>query len=430
MRAKGGGKSFILRWALIKLLMKWAVEGHKDVRVGLFCENFPVLKDRQVGKISTEFPPWLGKLADSQINGLSFTLAPQFGGGIIALRNIDDPAKYASSEFAAIAIDELTKNPQNVFSQFRSIMRWKGIDKTKFLAGSNPGSLGHAWVKQLWIDRDFPEDEPERDQFAFVQAFASDNPHLSKDYVKSLDGLPPALRAAYRDGSWDIYEGQFFDEWRESIHVISPFEIPDTWRKFRSIDHGRSKPTAGMWGAVDHDGTIYWYREHYRAGQDADMNAQQIAQASNNEEYAFTLLDSACFAKTGTGETIAEIYQRNGVPDVQPWPKNRHAGWALFHEFLRQTKNAEGRVIGPKMKFFNTCKNAIRTIPSLIYDDSDPEDLDSNGDDHVADAIRGSLEHLHESKSQIPQDPLEQKLAKWKKTFDLSAMNLKQFYRR
>ena len=101
--AKGGGKSYILRWMLIRLLLCWAIKGYKQVRVGLFCEDYPSLKDRQITKIKKEFPHWLGILAESNIEGMSFVLAPQFGGGIIALRNLDDVSKYASSEFAAIA---------------------------------------------------------------------------------------------------------------------------------------------------------------------------------------------------------------------------------------------------------------------------------------------------------------------------------------
>mgnify|MGYP001559724895 FL=1 len=132
--AKGGGKSYILRWSLIKLLVKWAQEGHKRVRVILACEDYPALKDRQITKIQSEFPRWLGTLSENNIEGMSFMLRPQFGGGVIALRNLDDPSKYASSEFAAAAVDELTKNKRQVFDQLRSIIRWPGIEDTKFLA--------------------------------------------------------------------------------------------------------------------------------------------------------------------------------------------------------------------------------------------------------------------------------------------------------
>ena len=400
-------------------MLKWANEGHKRVRVGLFCEDFPALKDRHVQRISQEFPRWLGTLSDNNIQGLSFVLKPEFGGGILALRNLDDPSKYASSEFAAVAVDELTKNKQEVFDQLRSVMRWPGIDETKFIAGTNPGGIGHQWVKKIWVDKEFESTEPEPEQFHFIQAFAKDNPHLSENYIRSLGGLPENLRKAYLDGEWNLFEGQYFNEWREDKHVVEPFSIPDTWKRIRTIDHGRTAPTACLWGAIDHDGKIYWYREYYKANEDADINAQKISRMSADERYAFTVLDSSCFSKTGTGETLAEIYERNGVSDVQPWPKNRLAGWALFHEFLRE-----------KMVFFSTCDNATKTIPSLIHDKNHPEDLDSNGEDHAADAVRGALEFLHESKTPKPKDPLEIMLDKWKKKHSVSPSRLNDFYAR
>jgi phage terminase large subunit len=407
----------------VKLLLKWANEGHTGVRVMLACEDYPSLKDRQISKIATEFPLWLGKLSDSQIHGMSFILHRQYGGGIISLRNLDDPSKYASSEYAAIAIDELTKNTEEVFSQLRSIIRWPKIDRTKFLAATNPGGIGHHWVRRMWIDREFPETEPEPDQFRFVQAFAKDNPHLSPDYIHSLQGLPPALRLAYLEGSWDLFEGQFFDEWRDHVHVIQPFEIPTGWKRFRAIDHGRRAPTACMWGAVDFDGRVHWYREYYKAGVDADVNARAIASLSEGENYWFTVMDSACFSKTGAGETISEIYERSGVR-AYPSPKDRIAGWNLFHKFLRHGSPGE-----PMMVFFDTCRNAIRTIPTLVYDKNRQEDLDSSGDDHVADAVAYALAFMHEGKSaKLESDPLRKMLNERRRRDTVSVQRLNAIY--
>lgn len=421
--AKGGGKSYILRWALIKLLLKWAKQGHRNVIVMLACEDYPSLKNRQVVKIQTEFPRWLGKLADNQIQGMSFILNPEFGGGVIALRNLDDPSKYASAEFAAVAIDELTKNTEDVFSQLRSIVRWPGISDTRFLGATNPGGLGHDWVKRYFIDRQFPSHEPEPEQFHFVQAFAKDNPYLSPEYVKSLEGLPDALRKAYLEGSWDLYEGQFFDEFSTATHVIKPFEVPSGWRRFRTIDHGRRAPTCCLWGAVDFDGRVYWYREYYKAGVDADQNARAIASLSAGEDYWFTVLDSACFSKTGTGETISEIYLRNGVT-AHPSPKDRRAGWVLLHEFLRNDPPS-----GPLMQFFSGCKNAVRTLPTLIYDDHDPEDLDTRGEDHAADAISYALQFMHEGRSpKEATDFVSRLIARNKERSRLKPSSLNSFY--
>ncbi len=144
--AAGGGKSYTLRWALVWLLFEiWAKLRIANAVVMLACEDYPSLWDRQISKIQVEFPPWLGKLKlGSESRG--FQLHERFGGGTLALRNLDDPSKYLSAEFAAIGVDELTKNPQSVFDFLRLRLRWPGIERPKFLGGSNPGGEGHAWV--------------------------------------------------------------------------------------------------------------------------------------------------------------------------------------------------------------------------------------------------------------------------------------------
>jgi phage terminase large subunit len=422
--AAGPGKSYWLRWYMIRKLIRWAKQyGLKGIRAGLFCEDYPSLKDRHVSKLQYEYPEWLGKLKDSISNGLCFELAPEYGSGIIALRNLDDPSKYLSSEFALIGIDELTRNEEEIFDKLRSRLRWTGIEDTRFIAATNPGGIGHAWVKKRWIDRDFDPNEVEPEEFCYVPALPTDNPYLAESYLNALKSLPDALRQAYLEGSWSVFAGQFFNEWRETRHVVDPYTIPDSWRRIRCIDHGRAAPTACLWGAIDHDGRVHWYREYYRAGVDADVNAREINRLSAGERYWFTVMDSACYSKTGTGETIAEIYHRNGVV-AEPSPKDRHAGWALFHEYLRGDEHEPGMV------FFRTCVNAIKSIPTLVHDDHDAEDLDTRGEDHAADAISYALQYLHEAKSPKAKDPLEQKLDQLRKISTVHPGSLNRFYNR
>ena len=193
--AAGGGKSYILRWGLIWLLIDWFIKtGIKGIRVGLFCEDYPSLDDRQISKIKMEFPEWLGTYKESNHE---FTLNDELGGGVICFRNLDKPSKYLSSEFAAIAIDELTLNSRDVFDFLRMRLRWTGISDTKLIAATNPGGKGHMWVKDLFIDRNFTKEmQPFADKIAYIQARASDNPHLSQSYIDALNTLPEKLRKA------------------------------------------------------------------------------------------------------------------------------------------------------------------------------------------------------------------------------------------
>lgn len=425
--AKGGGKSYILRWALIRLLLKWATEGFKGVRVMLACEDYPSLKDRQITKIEKEFPKWLGTLSNSGIEGMSFVLRPMFGGGVIALRNLDDPSKYASSEFAACAIDELTKNKKEVFDQLRSIIRWPGINDTKFIGGTNPGEIGHAWVKKLWIDRIFdPMEDPDPNEVAFVRSLPTDNSHNAESYLEELKKLPEKLRKAYWDGNWDVFEGQYFSEWDKNRHVVIPFQIPATWRKYRAYDHGRTAPACCKWYAIDYDGRIWVYREFYQAGLDVDQIAAKINELSRGETYAFSVADPSIFAKTGFvdrygGQTLAETFARNGII-WYPASNRRIDGWNLMHQYLRFTD-----LESPKMLYFNTCFNSIRTIPVLIHDDRLPEDLDTRSEDHAADADRYLLATLHEMKTQKPVSEVEKKLLQLKNRDDIQK-SLNEFY--
>ena len=198
----GSGKSYWIRWSVVYWLMKYyAKYGLKGVRAGVFCEDYPSLNDRHLTKVKFEFPDWLGTFNESKHE---FTLAPEYGSGIIAFRNLDDPSKYLSVEFAVIAIDEINRNPKTTFDMLRSRHRWPGIKDTKFIAGCNP--LGEAWVKNMWVKRLFPPNEKEQYEFVYVPALPTDNPHLPPEYYKSLESLPDVQRRAYLEGNWDAFD--------------------------------------------------------------------------------------------------------------------------------------------------------------------------------------------------------------------------------
>src|ERR1039458_308519 len=153
--------------------------------------------------------------------GLNFTLRPELGAGIIALRNLDDPGKYYSAEFAAVGVDELTRNKLDVFNDLRFRLRWPGIERPKFIAGTNPGGAGHQWVKKYFVVKEYPAElECKRDQFFLVKAKASENPHLSASYHESLLTLPPEMANRVARGDWDVYTGQYFPHFDPAIHVI------------------------------------------------------------------------------------------------------------------------------------------------------------------------------------------------------------------
>lgn len=199
----GSGKSYFLRWTCIYWLVTFAQRYQQTgIRAGLFCEDYPSLNDRHLSKIKSEFPDWLGTYNEQRHE---FTLAPEFGSGVLCFRNLDDPSKYLSVEFAIEAVDEVNRNPLPTFTLLRTRLRWPKISEVKFIAACNP--LGEAWVKNFWVKRLFPDNEKEDQEFFFVKALPTDNPHLDPSYFKSLESLPDAERKAYLEGDWDAFEG-------------------------------------------------------------------------------------------------------------------------------------------------------------------------------------------------------------------------------
>lgn len=211
--ARGPGKSYWLRWSLVWWLKYWAALGITKVRVMLACEDYPQLYERQLSKIETEFPDSLGYY-HGQRN--EYRLHPEHGGGVIAFRNLDKPAKYVSAEFAIIAIDEIIKNTFRTFNTLRGSLRWPGIARTMLWGACNPAPN---WVRQLWIERDFPKKlEPLAKEFYFVKALPQDNRHLSDAYWDDLNTQDESQRDAWVDGNWYVtvegvvYEKNFGNE--------------------------------------------------------------------------------------------------------------------------------------------------------------------------------------------------------------------------
>lgn len=395
--AAGGGKSYSLRWAMVALLLRWRDQGLRGVRVGLFCEDYPSLRERHLSRLAVEFPWWLGRMHQSV---REFALHPKWGGGIIAFRNLNDPAKYLSAEFAAIAVDELTRNPQEVFDRLRMRLRWPGIERPKFLAATNPGGIGHSYVKQFWVDRKFPPElEPLAGQFAFVQARASDNPYLPASYAATLSSLPSVLRRAYLDGDWNVFEGQFFQEFAAERHTCTPFPIPETWTERRiSVDFGYGAPWACLFYVRDEerwkrDKIVRWYayREFYAAGVLDTEQARRISAAIAVDMDACPRANFVAFAdpsmfsrKPMQNISVAEVYAQQGVP-LNAAPNERILGWQRVRHYL--APQADG---APGLRFFTTCPKTITAMGGLVFDKIQVDDTAQGPtvDDHGPDSVR------------------------------------------
>lgn len=411
--ARGPGKSYWLRWTLLSLLLYWYLElGLRNVTVGLFCDTYPELRDRQITKIKREFPLWLGEVKSTQEAGLGFYLREEYGGGIIALRNLDDPSKYQSAEFAAAAVDELTKISKETFDYLRGSMRWPGVPETKFLGATNPGGIGHLWVKSLWVDGDFsayPEMKDIKEKFSFIRALPKDNPYLTDDYWDDLNSQPPQLYRAWVEGDWDAFEGQAFSEWRRDRHILGMDELftpPAHWPKWRAIDWGFAKPWCCLWMTKDIDtDRIYVYRELYIAGLTDKQQAKAIKENTPLEEVIhITYADPSMWTKKNIEDVVtstADIYAAHGVVLTKA-DNDRLGGKRKVHRALADMPDGM-----PGLRVFPQCVNLIRTLPSLPLDKTRVEDVDTDAEDHAYDTLRYGLTNFNiRPKEQVDRSDL------------------------
>lgn len=388
--SRGPGKSYFLRWYAARLIFIFKGMGIRNPVVGLFCEDYPTLRDRQINKIEAEFPSSWGSVRSTQKQGLGFHFR---GGGMIALRNLDKPAKYQSAEFAAVLIDELTKNTVQTFDILRGSLRWPGLppEWLKFVAASNPGGIGHLWVKDYFIDGTYPPElERLAQEFAFVPALPDDNPYLDAEYWDMLETLPPDLSKAWRWGEWDVFQGQAFKEWRRAEHVVEPFKIPEHWPRWSGTDWGYSAPFCNLWLTRNPDNLrTYVYREFYQAGLTDPEQAKGIrAREAEGEQLKARLADPSMWTKVTLEKqtrSTYDVYRENGV-HLRKADNDRLTGKRRIHDALAYLEDGI-----PQLQIFSTCKNLIKTLPALPYDEVRVEDIDTAAEDHAYDALRYGL---------------------------------------
>lgn len=320
--------------------------------------------------------------------------------------NDDDADQYQGVEYDVIFIDEATQMSESQIKKIAACCRGVNNYPKHIYYTMNPGGQGHGYIKRLFIDRNFLETEDPL-QYKFIQAKVSDNAALTRadpDYVKTLRALPPKLRKAWLDGDWDIFEGQFFEDFinkpehykdRRWTNVIEPFEIPPSWNIYRSYDHGYAKPfSCGYW-AIDYEGKAYRILEIYGCKDDIpdegvkwEVNKifHTIAEFENTHRWLkgkkiIGVADPAIWQKD-TGDSIADVAAKHGIY-FQKGDNKRIPGWMQFHYRLAFDENGI-----PMCYIFNTCKHFIRTIPTLMYSQTIPEDLDTSQEDHIADESR------------------------------------------
>lgn len=421
----GGGKSRAARAEAIRMCLM--VPGS---RVILFRRTFPDLQRAVVDYFRDEMP----------VGVASYNVADHIwrfaNGSVLELAHLDlesDVYKYQGFEAALIVFEELTQFSERQYKYLMSRLRVAGRVRTRMdelgwkpriISTSNPGGVGHLFVKARFIDpappgtRFTPEataDDPNPLTRIFIPAKVADNPSIDQDaYNRTLAALDPGLRRALRDGDWDVLEGARFGQWRAAIHTIDPsaIDLPMVdYPRVVGVDWGISDPFVALWAALLPDGLIYVYREVCKAGLTSE---QQVALMFSSEEDGERIpgrplplvMDPSMWARTHVSPgreldprrdwaplgSSARVYQDAfGRGNVNKANNSRVAGAALIDEHLRV--RADGL---PRLLVSTVCRNLITTLPSLQRGRANPEDVSTSPkqDDHCYDALRYLTMHL------------------------------------
>jgi hypothetical protein len=340
-----------------------------------------------------------------------------------------DIYKYQGAEIHVLLIDELTHFTETMYRFLRNRVRMVGLSVPaqyagsfpRILCGANPGNIGHLWVKMTFVSAVEPmtiTQMPPAEggmQRQYIPARLEDNPSMTVDdpgYEGRLEGLgSESLVRAMRWGDWDVIEGAFFDCWDAKRHVVRPFDIPENWTRLRSGDWGSAKPFSFGWWAVVADpyragsillprGCLVRYREWYgcvpgKPNVGLKMHADQVGlglldREKGDPRITDGVLDPAAFAEDGGPSIHDRIVTGSGNKVFfRPADNKRVPGRGA----LGGWDQMRGRLIGdgdgnPMVVCFSTCVDSIRTIPALQHDQSKPEDLDTDAEDHAADEWR------------------------------------------
>lgn len=326
----------------------------------------------------------------------------------------DDVTRYQGQAYNWIGFDELTQwSSPFAWNYMRSRLRTTKASGLKLYqrATTNPGGSGHSWVKKAFIDpakpgKAFWAIDPETGetlawpqnharageplfQRRFIPATLYDNPYLAEDgmYEANLMSMPEHQRKQLLDGNWDVAEGAAFSEFNRRIHTIEPFDIPSSWPRFRAADYGYSSYSGIVWFAIAPSGQLVVYRELYVSKVLAEDLAEQILNAEYGEKMRYGVLDSSLWHKRGdTGPSIAERMILKGCR-WRPADRSRGSRIAGKNEIHRRLQIDE-YTGEPRMVIFNTCRNLISQLPSIPLSKSNPEDVDTNSEDHLYDALR------------------------------------------
>lgn len=446
------------------LLMEAILQAHENAGAStlLLRRTFPELEQSLLLYFRRDVPRELYKSFHESKHVVTWQNGSTTRFGYCAREN--DVYQYQGAEFLFIGIDELTHFTLRQWQFLTSRNRSPLSGAYPCMAGAtNPGNIGHAWVKSLWVDREpaagmeRAEEYDARD-YEFIRARISDNPIYAADanYLKTLEALPAAMRRAFLDGDWSIFAGQYFDRFRPAQHAVRADSIDwkPWWPRWISMDWGFEHPAAVYWhaavpaasvpgaNAAERGTCVVTYREfvthrtpprelareivarsrslgsaadpHERGIGPQAMTGMELPGRDSQERAAGERIDAIylspdAFARrtdeASIAEQMGEVFCAAGWPRPTPADNDRVGGWMLMYQMLE----------AGEWRMTENCAELIRTLPTLVRDMARVEDIEKMDGDDAADAARYGLKSRYASRTSMDaareRRPLEERLA-------------------
>lgn len=434
--AAGGGKSHLMR----VLSIMFAMEIPK-IQVYLFRRHYADLFKNHLEGAGSYYELLGPMIETGQAEILESKNQIRFWNGskihLCHLQRAKDLTKYQGAEIHVLLMDELTHFTEAEYRFLRGRVRIGGLfvppeyrNKIPMaLSGSNPGGIGHSWVKRAFVDmaqpmtiiQQYKAEGGMRRQF--IPALMQDNPTLMEndpDYIDRLEGLgDPALIKAMKEGDWNIVAGGALDDVWSNKLILPRFKVPKGWAVDRSFDWGSSQPFSVGWWTVATgediefvDGSVFappkgsliriaeWYgTELIGSNRGLKLSAKEIAEGINYREEAMIqwgwisekpyigVADSSIFDERESDvDSIAKKMESEGVywERANKSAGSRVNGLEILRTRMKNVKTGEGAGIF----FVENCRATIATLPILPRDEKNPEDVDTDAEDHVYDDIR------------------------------------------
>ena len=381
--AAGGGKSYGQVVDAFLFAMRYA--GSKQL---ILRRTFADLDKSIIRTVLGLYPRELFRYNSSTHTG-RFPNGSIIDFGYLAHEN--DVYQYQSAEYDVIRFDELTHFTKSQYTYLISRVRGANSFPKQIKSSTNPGGVGHIWVKERFIEPAPPNTEfvgEDGQTRIFIPSLLIDNHFLTErdpEYKNRLLALSESEQKALLYGDWNIFEGQYFDEFREDVHVCEPFKIPKEWRRYRAYDYGLDR-LACLWFAIDSMRNVYVYREYCESNLTiADAAKAMLERTPEDEEIYLTLAPPDMWGRSQeSGRSRADMFYENGLT-ITKSSNDREAGWLSIKELMRKDANGEVRI-----HIFSNCRELIKCLPALIRDEKKPRDCATEPHEitHAPDGLR------------------------------------------